>query len=70
MWCLNWFWAMYGLFHKALVSKNVYIRYMHTSLLIPYLPFLNCNFVYKNHFVALIDALFLELFLVTDLTFQ
>jgi hypothetical protein len=30
---------------------------------------LHCNFVYKNHFVPLIDALSLELFLVTALTF-
>jgi hypothetical protein len=25
-------------------------------------PFFNCNFVYKNHFVPFIDALFLELY--------
>jgi hypothetical protein len=31
MWCLHWFWAMYDLFHKAQVSKNMYIRYLNSD---------------------------------------
>jgi hypothetical protein len=34
MWYFNWFWAMYDLFHKALVYKNVYIQYTCIHILI------------------------------------
>ena len=54
-----------------LFPLHIFCSCIHRYIIAYTIPslFLNCNLVYKNHFVPLTDILFLELFLVTALTF-